>query len=271
MKNLRSIPLVEWIQGRPEWCASIDLLPNLKHILHAWDAPIGESRISVLQPGAKVEEHVDVDFYWKHRLRVHLVLQTNSNALFGCEGQVLSLPPGQVWVSNNWAPHWIANSGTTDRIHIVIDTLGSPILWKWINQGWKSTSNTPCPLNDALCTLPFHQKDSRPRLEQFSKYDIRTNEEVEEIINDCLLDIEHQTGEHELLHCRSMLSQFAKKWQQIECSTDTEAKAQQLRLCLEDLLKKLPNPKLWNGLDLHSVFKVQIGSSLYALPSQYGQ
>ena len=31
-----------------------------------------------------------------------------------------------------WAPHWIANNGKSNRIHIVIDTVGSPTLWEWI-------------------------------------------------------------------------------------------------------------------------------------------
>ena len=104
------------------------------------ESPIGESRVSILEPGAAIETHVDVDYYWKHRLRVHIVLQTNPHALFGCDEHVPSLPAGQMWVSNNWAPHWIANNGTANRIHVVIDTVGSPTLWEWITQGWNSLS-----------------------------------------------------------------------------------------------------------------------------------
>jgi len=268
LKNLRSIPLVEWTHGKPSWCSVIDLLPDLKYILHAWDAPIGESRISVLQPGAKVEEHVDVDFYWKHRFRVHLILQTNAEALFGCGGQVLSLPAGQVWVSNNWAPHWIANNGTSDRIHIVIDTLGSSVLQKWINDGWKSNSNTPQPMNESLNALPYSQNDERPTLESFSKSTFRTTGEVQEIISDCLNDIAGHTHANELDRCRTILAMFFQKWSQIQQSTNTNSPAQQypLQACLEELLEEIPNLQLWNGLDLHSVLQVQIGTPLYRSP-----
>lgn len=265
LKNLRSIPLVEWTHGKPSWCPAIDSLPELKYILHAWDAPIGESRVSVLQPGAKVEEHVDVDFYWKHRFRVHLILQTNADALFGCDGHVLSLRAGQVWVSNNWAPHWIANNGTFDRIHIVIDTLGSPLLQKWINDGWKSTSSTPQPMNESLSALPYCQNDSRPPLEPFSKNRFRTAGEVQEIISDCLNDIADQTHANEIERCRTMLAMFFQKWTQIQSSTKLHSPAQQYQLqaCLEGLLKTIPNLQLWNGLELHTVIQVQIGTPLY--------
>lgn len=264
LKNLRSIPLVEWTHGKPSWCSAIDLLPILKHILHAWDSPIGESRVSVLQPGAKVEEHVDVDFYWKHRFRVHLILQTNADALFGCDGQVLSLPAGQVWISNNWAPHWIANNGASDRIHIVIDTLGSPLLQKWVNDGWKSTSSTLQPMNESLNALPYSQNDSRPPLESFSKNTFRTAGEVQEIISDCLNDIAGQAHTNELERCRSMLTMFAREWVQIQRSTSPHSPAQRYRLqaCLEELLRDIPNPQLWNGLYLHTVLQVQIGTPL---------
>ena len=268
LKNLRSIPLVEWTHGKPSWCSAIDLLPILKHILHAWDAPIGESRVSVLQPGAKVEEHVDIDYYWKHRFRVHLILQTNTDALFGCDGQVLSLPAGQVWVSNNWAPHWIANNGTSDRIHIVIDTLGSPLLQKWINDGWKSTSSTPQPMSDALGSLPHRENEKRPPLETFSKGTFRTVGEVQEIISDCLNDIAGLTHASELERCRTMLTMFSQEWRQIQQSPPAHSPAQQYRLqaCLEGLLRNIPNPQLWNGLDLHTVLQVQIGTPLYRSP-----
>ena len=67
-------------------------ITNIGHVASNMECPIGESRVSISLSGAAIETHVDVDYYWKHRLRVHIVLQTNPQALFGCMNMSFPYP-----------------------------------------------------------------------------------------------------------------------------------------------------------------------------------
>jgi hypothetical protein len=261
LPNLHSIPLVQHTEKTATWCPVINHLPLLQGLLHTWRAPLGESRVSILEPGASVKTHVDVDYYWKHRLRVHIILQTNSKALFGCDNHILSLPAGQLWVSNNWAPHWIANNGSTNRIHIVIDTVGSPILWEWISQGWHSTSNTPMPTE----LLPLVLKDFSPTLmlEKEHRDILRTPAELQEIIDDCIHDMKDTTHLETITQCRSQLRKLQIGWRTLYQQYGDDSSVYHLySTTLSTILSTLPNPLFWNGVDLHTTLKTQVGVSL---------
>ena len=261
LPNLHSIPLVQHIDECTTWCPIIQRLPLLQRLLHTWQSPIGESRVSLLEPGAIVASHVDVDYYWKHRLRVHIVLQSNPDALFGCDDHILSLPVGQIWVSNNWAPHWIANNGSTNRIHIVIDTVGSPRLWEWISLGWHSTSNTPMPTD--LSLLPLQDLEPILMLEKYSHYTIRHPAELQEIIDDCIHDMKDTTNGDTILQCKYQLRTLQIAWRTLYQQYGDDPSVHHLySTALSKTLCTLPNPLFWNGVDLHTTLKTQVGTSL---------
>lgn len=235
-------------------------LPYLSEILSAWDIPIGESRISLLETGASVEEHVDVEFYWKHRLRIHIVVQSNPDATFGCDGHVLHLPEGQVWVSNNWAPHWIANRGITDRIHVVIDTVGSPLVWQWIADGWSSDQNIPCPSTDSLpLFVPFPSSQSI-RLEQSTWGRVRTPSEVQEMVSDIIADATSTS-----LKIQHSLQCFVQDWRWLYHHYGDSQRQQYLTL-VHRLLDDLPEIIMPNGVRTHQIISRQIGASLLISP-----
>lgn len=266
--NLHSIPLVRIVDNKACWCSVIDALPKLRALLHTWKAPIGDSRVSILEPGAAVKKHVDVDYYWKHRLRVHLVLKTNPAALFGCGEEVLSLPTGQIWVSNNWAPHWIANNGDTNRIHIVIDTVGSPTLWKWIHEGWNSTSGIQIPKTVDLPKLSLTARAPQLTLERSSREPIRSPAQLQEIVEDCLNDMKNTANAHTIDRCRMQLRILMSTWHSIYLHhMDNSAAYPLYETALRNTLADLPNPIFWNGVDLHTTLNTQVGASLMTQPT----
>ncbi len=267
--NLHSIPLVKIVDNTACWCSVIDALPNLRALLHTWKTPIGDSRVSILEPGAAVKKHVDVDYYWKHRLRVHIVLQTNPEAIFGCGEDVLSLPPGQIWVSNNWAPHWIANNGDSNRIHIVIDTVGSPTLWKWIHEGWNSTSGIPQPNTADLPTLSLTAQTPQLTLERSSREPIRSPAQLQEIVDDCLNDMHNTASAQTIDRCRLHLRILISTWRSIYLHHMDDSAAYPIyATALQNTLADLPNPIFWNGMDLHTTLKTQVGASLMIQPTE---
>ena len=268
LKNLYSIPLVAGIDDNVTWCSVIEQLPHLRALLHTWNAPLGKTRISILEPGASVDVHVDIDYYWKHRLRVHIVLQTNPQALFGCGKDILSLPAGQLWVSNNWAPHWISNNGNSNRIHIVVDTVGSPTLWKWINQGWNSTSGLRRPETKDLPCLSLAQKNTHLHLEYSSRQAIRSPAQLQEIADDCLNDMRETASLQDITLCQSQLRILILTWRSIYHQHNQDPAAYPLYTsALTKALNALPNPIFWNGVDLHTTLRTQVGKPLMSTPA----
>lgn len=268
LQNLYTVPLVESTGNNVKWCSAIDALPSLRALLHTWDAPIGESRVSILEPGASIESHVDVDYYWKHRLRVHIVLQSNPGALFGCGEHVLSLPAGQLWVSNNWAPHWISNTGKSNRIHIVIDTVGSHTLWKWIDQGWHSTSTRHRPQTKELSQISLTGANRELVLERSSRKVIRSPAELQEIVDDCLNDMRHTASPVDIALCRTQFRRLVLTWRSIyQQYIDAHDAYPLYRRVLTTIFNDLPNPTFWNGIDLHTTLKIQVGQSLLIQPT----
>ena len=239
-------------------------------LLRKLDAPIGESRISVLEPGAKVHTHVDVEFYWKHRFRVHIVLQSNPKALFGCGKQTLNLPVGQLWVSNNWAPHWIANQGTEDRIHIVVDTVGSPTLWNWIERGWHSDGESACPTTDELKCLElptkFTAQFTKAPLETYTPLHIRHPAEVHEIIEDAILELTTLDTHFPHSPTADRLRNFTKLWHNT-FQQHKHSQRQQFQVLFDQLICHLPNLTLPNTVSLHTVLHRQIGASIKPIPN----
>ena len=259
LPNMRSVSLVK-IGPTCSHTDAFDELPYLKELLGAWGLPIGESRISLLETGGTVDEHVDVEFYWKHRLRIHIVVQSNSSASFGCDGHVLNLPEGQVWVSNNWAPHWIANHGTTDRIHVVVDTVGSPIIWQWIATGWTTGQHTPYPTNEHLPLFECTLNNQPIRLEQSEWGQVRTPTEVQEIIVDMLAEapgLSSTTEQH--------LKRFVQNWRWLYHSYSHSHRTRYLDL-VETLITQLPNAIMPNGITMEQIVVRQIGAGLLISP-----
>ena len=266
LPNLHSIPLVSIAEFKPKLCDVLQKLPYLSAILTSWKAPLGESRISILGPNAKVPCHVDVEHYWKHRWRVHIVVQSNPDALFGCDHQIMHLPAGEVWVSNNWAPHWIENRGKTNRIHIVIDTLGSSVLSNLIEQGWRSDTDVPRPTTESLPLLTLDQIppiDLVP--ENYSKLDIRTPSEVEEIVEDTLNELDRSLPTSQRQELRSACQSFQQQWQD-RFERYGHTRRRQYLTCLHHLLTSVPNVQMPNRLTFKQIFNRQIGASLTPIP-----
>ena len=75
-----------------------------------------------LAPGSVIKEHRDFNLSFEDgELRLHVPVQTNPDVEFILGGQRVVMTAGECWYLNFNLPHRVANCGTTDRIHLVID------------------------------------------------------------------------------------------------------------------------------------------------------
>jgi len=107
----------EFVDG-PNLAAS----PYLTEVLAAFDCPLNAARLMRLTPGSVIKEHDDHDLAadWG-KARIHIPITTNPDVEFMLNGTPVAMLPGTAWYLRLSDPHSVANRGTEDRVHLVID------------------------------------------------------------------------------------------------------------------------------------------------------
>lgn len=103
--------------------------PYILEIMQELNSTWGRSRLMGLGPGAEVPEHVDINYYWRTHLRIHIPVITNPDVGFTCAGETIHMPAGECWILDSFYRHSVVNRGTETRVHLVLDTVGSGPLW----------------------------------------------------------------------------------------------------------------------------------------------
>ena len=88
---------------------------------------LGRVLIVKLRPGGFVTPHVDEGKYAEHFARLHIVLTTNEQCTNVTDGVSEHWRAGSVWWFNHKLRHAAVNEGSTDRIHMIVDVVPSPV------------------------------------------------------------------------------------------------------------------------------------------------
>lgn len=107
----------------------------LRQVLGSLDVVLGRVRLMRLAPGAEVDPHVDTNHYWNERVRVHVPITTNPSVQFFCADARVHMGAGECWIFDTWQLHRVANGSEQDRIHLVVDTVGSAAFARLVNAG----------------------------------------------------------------------------------------------------------------------------------------
>ena len=109
--------------------------PQLMHVLATIGAVWGRSRLMRLSGNAEVTAHVDTNYYWRERMRVHVPIVTQPTVRFVCGEAELNMRPGECWIFDTWRLHNVINAAEDERIHLVADTVGGARFWEHVNRG----------------------------------------------------------------------------------------------------------------------------------------
>lgn len=82
---------------------------------------VGRCLITRLKPGHEIHAHIDGDKHSQYYTRIHLVLTGGDGNMFYCGDESVNMRTGELWWFNNRLMHHCKNTGTEDRIHIVMD------------------------------------------------------------------------------------------------------------------------------------------------------
>ncbi|HEV7922907.1 MAG TPA: TIGR03032 family protein [Thermoanaerobaculia bacterium] len=114
------------VKGMMHATPYLERAPYLRQVLASLRAPIGRTRLMRLDGNSEATPHVDTNYYWMQRARVHVPIVTEPAVRFLCGDQAVHMAAGEAWVFDTWRRHNVLNPNPTRRIHLVADTAGSP-------------------------------------------------------------------------------------------------------------------------------------------------
>ena len=109
--------------------------PYLMQVMASLGAVWGRSRLMRLSGHAEVTPHVDVNYYWRERVRVHVPIVTQPTVRFRCGDADIHMAAGECWIFDTWRMHHVINDAEQARIHLVADTVGGEGFWQLVGRG----------------------------------------------------------------------------------------------------------------------------------------
>lgn len=129
--------------------------PYLQQVLAAFQSVLGRTRLMRIAGQGEATAHVDTNYYWLQRVRIHVPVVTFPEVTFQCGGRSVHMAAGEAWIFDTWRLHNVLNPNSNARIHLVADTVGSAFFWDLVAQGERpgaekgsgsiSGRGRPCP------------------------------------------------------------------------------------------------------------------------------
>lgn len=110
------------------------LMPVLRPVLNALYAKpqeLGRVMLVKLKPLGHVKMHTDTGAYADAFERHHVVLSTNERCTYTCGDTTAKHAAGEAFWFDHHQPHHSHNYGSTDRIHLIVDTVSSKSQVNW--------------------------------------------------------------------------------------------------------------------------------------------
>ncbi len=193
--------------------------PYTRQVLASFGEVFGRSRFMKLGAGAEVSQHVDFNYHWYTRVRIHIPVITNPKVTFYCADKETYMRPGQCWIFNSWRRHRVTNESDEDRVHLVIDTAGSSRFWRLARDMQQYDPLTESEEIDAIATYVPYAPDKPVELftERFNIAPVMSPGELDALVAGVVSDFEsNPDNDKELVaHYKEMLQDFAKDWREI--------------------------------------------------------
>ena len=135
-------PADESFAGQMMPTPHLQACPYLGRVIASLGTVVGRTRLMRLSGHAEVTRHADQGYYWADRVRVHVPITTQPTVRFECEDTHTNMAAGECWIFDTWRQHRVLNDDTRERIHLVVDTVGSEEFWALVQAGGGSQTGT---------------------------------------------------------------------------------------------------------------------------------
>ena len=182
--------------------------PYTRQVMASFGEVFGRSRFMRLAPGAEVSAHVDFNYHWLTRVRIHVPVVTDPGVIFHCGPAKVHMGAGECWIFNSWRRHRVVNASKVSRIHLVLDTAGSSRFWRMVDQA------------DALaCTHIAFDADAQAevRTERYNTAPVMAPGELDALVEGLVRDFSSHAGNDARLVARYalMLRDLCKDWREV--------------------------------------------------------
>lgn len=159
--------------------------PYLRQVLASFQVVLGRSRLMALAGGNEVPQHVDSNYQWFTRVRIHVPIITFPEVTFYCNDKAIHMRAGEAWIFDNWKVHRVVNGSRELRVHLVADTVGSSAFWGMVARSLGSGEGSA----DAR-KMDFNPAATPElRLERFNTLDVMHPGEMEMLTEDLIADL----------------------------------------------------------------------------------
>ena len=193
--------------------------PYARQVLASFGEVFGRSRLMKLAPGAEVSQHVDFNYHWYSRVRIHVPVITNPGVTFYCADQNTHMKAGECWIFNSWRRHRVTNDSDEERVLLVIDTAGSSRFWNLVRKMDQFHFVTDAAEIDALVReVPFQEgAEVEIRTEQYNVSPVMSPGEIDALVDGVIRDFMGNPHNDAMIanEYKTMLRDFAKDWREI--------------------------------------------------------
>ena len=190
----------------------------LQQVMGSFGEVLARSRLMRLNAGAQVSEHVDFNYHWYSRVRIHIPIITNPQVTFHCGDQAIHMRAGECWIFDSWRRHKVINASDQDRVHLVIDTSGSSRFWQTVREMEPFGVEENSPQLKAKMQSHSYQPGQPTDIatERFNIAPVMAPGELEAIANELIADIERNPENDPQLAQRYkyLLLDLAKDWRE---------------------------------------------------------
>ncbi|HKJ17302.1 MAG TPA: aspartyl/asparaginyl beta-hydroxylase domain-containing protein [Xanthomonadales bacterium] len=189
----------------------------IRQIMTTFGDVFGRSRLMRVEPGFTVPPHVDVNYHWFNRVRIHIPITTTGEVLFYTNGKHVHMAAGEAWIFDSWSEHTVENNSDKTRVHLVLDTSGSTLFWDLVERGeWPFRERSTTPSEPKFVSFE-PGKATNVRTETYNAPVVQSPGELEVLIRalvdstDCKNDSDEQTRDAFAKITRT----FVRSWRQV--------------------------------------------------------
>jgi hypothetical protein len=186
--------------------------PYLMQVLERIGGVWGRTRLMKLSGHAEVSPHVDFNYYWRDRVRVHVPVVTQPTVRFLCGDQEVNMQAGECWIFDTWSQHRVINAADDERIHLVADTVGSERFWSTVEHGRVPSEPTPQNWQPTLFDGSADQPLPRLPYESVNLPDVMSPWELKEHLDFLLADVRPH---EQLAQVEQIVARFIIAWREL--------------------------------------------------------
>ena len=128
-------PMDDGVAGTMLPTPHLEQCEYLRQVLASFQTVFGRSRLMRLEGKSEATLHVDTNYYWADRVRIHVPITTSPVIEFICNERSVHMAAGEAWIFDAWRLHNVLNPTGDRRIHLVGDTVGSAAFWSLVERG----------------------------------------------------------------------------------------------------------------------------------------